>query len=154
MLKLYKRIDGVLNYHEAWIHRSRLLRKGILMLSMFLICSGLSVITTCSAFVIQDEPASSHSETWQQTAALMGLKPVDIEALQKDDLLVTQESFSQYSDAYQYRGVPMFITSDSPARSRRLSTMARSAFRRLATASARTTPPTSGETISSSDGFA
>ena len=40
----------------------------------------------------------------------------------------------------------MFITSDSPARSRRLSTMARSAPSRLASARARTTPPTSGET--------
>ena len=41
----------------------------------------------------------------------------------------------------------MFITSVSPARGRRLSTMARSASRRWATARARTTPPTSGETI-------
>ena len=41
----------------------------------------------------------------------------------------------------------MFMTSLTPARSRRLSTMARSAFRRLAIARARTTPPTSGETM-------
>ena len=40
----------------------------------------------------------------------------------------------------------MFITSDSPARSRRLSTMASGASSRLASARARTTPPTSGET--------
>ncbi len=40
----------------------------------------------------------------------------------------------------------MFITSDSPARSRRLSTMARSVPSRLARARARTTPPTSGDT--------
>src|ERR1700761_9743795 len=40
----------------------------------------------------------------------------------------------------------MFITSDSPARSRRLSTMARSVPSRRARARARTTPPTSGDT--------
>ena len=41
----------------------------------------------------------------------------------------------------------MFITSDSPGFSRRLSTMASGALsRRLASARARTTPPTSGET--------
>jgi len=41
----------------------------------------------------------------------------------------------------------MFITSLSPALGRRLSTMARSASSRLASDRARTTPPTSGETI-------
>ena len=41
----------------------------------------------------------------------------------------------------------MFITSETPARSRRLSMMARSASSRFATARARTTPPTSGETM-------
>jgi hypothetical protein len=40
----------------------------------------------------------------------------------------------------------MFITSDSPARSRRLSTMARSALEALGERRARTTPPTSGDT--------
>ncbi len=40
----------------------------------------------------------------------------------------------------------MFITSASPGRSRRLSTMASGASMRLASARARTTPPTSGET--------
>ena len=45
----------------------------------------------------------------------------------------------------------MFITSDSPARSRRLSTIASGALlSRLARPRARTTPPTSGETTSSS----
>ena len=39
-----------------------------------------------------------------------------------------------------------FITSDSPARSRRLSMMASGALMRLASPRARTTPPTSGET--------
>ena len=39
----------------------------------------------------------------------------------------------------------MFITSDSLGRSRRLSTMASGASMRLASARARTTPPTSGE---------
>ena len=39
-----------------------------------------------------------------------------------------------------------FITSDSPARSRRLSTMASGALMRLASPRARTTPPTSGDT--------
>ena len=40
----------------------------------------------------------------------------------------------------------MFITSDSPGRSRRLSTMASCASMRLAMMRARTTPPTSGDT--------
>jgi hypothetical protein len=40
----------------------------------------------------------------------------------------------------------MFITSDSPGRSRRLSTMASGASMRLAIILARTTPPTSGDT--------
>ena len=40
-----------------------------------------------------------------------------------------------------------FITSDSPARSRRLSTMASGALMRLASPRARATPPTSGDTI-------
>ena len=45
----------------------------------------------------------------------------------------------------------MFITSDSPARSRRLSTIASGALlSRLASPRARTTPPTSGETTISS----
>ena len=39
-----------------------------------------------------------------------------------------------------------FITSDSPARSRRLSMMASGALMRLARPRARTTPPTSGDT--------
>ena len=41
----------------------------------------------------------------------------------------------------------MFITSDTPARSRRLSMIAKSQFSRVATARARNTPPTSGLTI-------
>ena len=45
-----------------------------------------------------------------------------------------------------YAAPMMFMTSESPARSRRLSTMASGASRRLARARARTTPPTSGET--------
>ncbi len=40
-----------------------------------------------------------------------------------------------------------FITSDTPAAGRRLSMMARSQPIRVAIARARTTPPTSGETI-------
>ncbi len=41
----------------------------------------------------------------------------------------------------------MFITSETPARSRRLSMIARSQFSREARLRARSTPPTSGETI-------
>ncbi len=41
----------------------------------------------------------------------------------------------------------MFITSDTPARSRRLSMIARSQFNRDARMRARNTPPTSGDTI-------
>ena len=39
-----------------------------------------------------------------------------------------------------------FMTSDSPGRSRRLSTMASGALMRLASPRARATPPTSGDT--------
>ncbi|MFO0980091.1 MAG: DUF3160 domain-containing protein [Planctomycetaceae bacterium] len=71
------------------------------------------MIAACSSLIFQEEPASDQPETWRQHAKLMGLNDADIEALHKDDLLVTQESFHQYSDAYQFQGIPMFITSDS-----------------------------------------
>ncbi len=75
----------------------------VLLVAVFLICT----------LNIHAQENESSDKTWQARAQEIGLSESDISALEKNRLLIADETHKQIFSAYQSASNPLFITSDS-----------------------------------------
>lgn len=79
-----------------------------------LLVVALLLTLSCSAPPLaQKDDESDKDQTWQDTAKAADLAEADIKRLERDKVLVTNQTFRQSFDAYIGAELPVFITSDA-----------------------------------------
>lgn len=79
-----------------------------------LLVVALLLTLSCSAPPLaQKDDESEKDRTWQDTAKAADLAEADIKRLERDKVLVTNQTFRQSFDAYIGAELPVFITSDA-----------------------------------------
>ncbi len=73
----------------------------------------LSLLGCSDAYFAQEEDAEAPLKDWRESAREQGLEPGDIARLERDGILVTNETYKQVFSAYLSGDLPLFITSDS-----------------------------------------